>query len=299
MSESISLALRHNTPVNDDDLAYFDAQALGLECLGGDVVCEQWAATAGSFGMVSITQADPPQADPASGVEQAYLELAQKAQSLGFDHWLRIWQFIPAINQGRGDDERYRRFCVGRARALALLGLSDQRMCAATAIGCHDDQFRLFALVGKHPGRSIENPRQISAWQYPRQYGPVSPAFARATALSLNANNDAQVGLLISGTASVVGHASQHVDDVVAQTKEAMNNVEAVIAEAERAYNRPMGSVGQDTHVRAYVRQTTDGEAVLDTLRERWPNTPVMGLRGDICRPELLVEIEAWHPSQL
>lgn len=298
MSESISLALRHNTPVNDDDLAHFDAQAFGLECLGGDVVSEQWAATAGSFGMVSITLDDPPQSDPASGVEQAYLELAKKAQSLGFEHWLRIWQFIPAINQGRGDDERYRRFCVGRARGLALLGLSDQRMCAATAIGCHDDQFRLLALVGKHPGRSIENPRQISAWQYPRQYGPVSPAFARATALSLNANNDAQVGLLISGTASVVGHASQHVDDVVAQTKEAMNNVEAVMAEAERMYSRPMGSVGQDTHVRAYVRQATDGEAVLATLRGRWPNTPIMGLRGDICRPELLVEIEAWHPSQ-
>ena len=276
----------------------FHPETLGLVQVGGDVITEAWSGPEKTLGMISVSVDDPVANDPAPLVQRAYLDLCAQASALGQPHLLRIWQFIPGINQGEHDQERYRRFCVGRAWALAEIGLSEQRMCAATAIGCQDEVFRLFALVGQQKGQSIENPRQVSAWQYPPQYGPASPAFARATAVNLNGVDDKDgVGLLISGTASVVGHASAHHDDVAAQTQEALINVEAVLREAQ-SRQPALPDFHDKSYIRVYVRHATDWPQVEAVVRSRWPSVRLMGLLGDICREELLVEVEVWHPSQ-
>lgn len=246
--------------------------------------------------MMAVLESDDDQADPADMVQRRYQDLLASVRSAGYPHLLRIWNYLPAINDGAGDQERYRRFCVGRARAMADYGLASDQMCAATAIGCHDRRFRLFALAGKAPGQSIENPRQLSAWQYPADYGPVSPAFARATALSL-ANH--QVGLLVSGTASVLGHETAHVGDVQAQTEEALRNLDSVLAAAAQRMNAPgLGQLNERSMVRVYVRHANDWPVVAATLAARWPQVTVMGLHGDVCRAELLVELEAWHCAE-
>ena len=77
--------------------------------------------------------------------------------------FLRLWNYLDAINLGEGDEERYRRFCAGRARGM------DARMHAsypaATAIGRRDGQrvLQVYGLAARTPGRAIENPRLISA----------------------------------------------------------------------------------------------------------------------------------------
>jgi chorismate lyase/3-hydroxybenzoate synthase len=38
---------------------------------------------------------------------------------------------------------------------------------------------QVYGLAARHPGTPVENPRQVSAWRYPRQYGPTAPTFAR------------------------------------------------------------------------------------------------------------------------
>ena len=246
--------------------------------------------------MMAALECEDEAADPADMVQRCYQDLLARVHSTGYPHLLRIWNYLPAINAGAGDQERYRRFCVGRARAMAEYGLASDQMCAATAIGCHDQRFRLFALAGKAPGQSIENPRQLSAWQYPADYGPVSPAFARATALSL-ANH--QVGLLVSGTASVLGHETAHVGDVQAQTEEALRNLDSVLAAAAQRMNAPgLGQLNERSVVRVYVRHASDWPVVEAALAARWPQVTVMGLHGDVCRAELLVELEAWHCAE-
>ena len=112
------------------------------------------------------------------------------AARLGQPHLIRAWNYLPAINDGSGDRERYRRFCLGRARALEAADVSGQSLCAGTAIGGEEPMLRIYGLFGTRPGVNIENPRQISAYRYPRCYGPRSPSFARATAV---AANDGQV----------------------------------------------------------------------------------------------------------
>ena len=279
---------------------------IGLEWLGGDLVCEQWMAAAPvRFGhgetwswsrnkdLLAVAMAASDEGDPAETTARIYRELIATVRSAGYPHLLRIWNYLSDINGGDGDNERYRRFCIGRGQALAEAGLEDARMCAATAIGSHDGRFRLFALAGRAPGQSIENPRQVSAWNYPPIYGARSPAFARATAVSLSKQ---RIALLISGTASVVGHATAHPGDVLAQTDEAVSNLAALLAEAASDLQCPaLARFSDDAAARVYVRHAQDWPAVYKRLREHWPTLPLAGFLGDICRRDLLVEIEAWH----
>jgi hypothetical protein len=126
----------------------------------------------------------------------------------------------------------------------------------------------------------VENPRQVSAYEYPAQYGP-KPAFSRASILGDT--------LFISGTASIVGHETVHVDDVTGQTRETLANIEALVGEA----NRISGAGRFDMSTLAYkvyVRHATDLPLIQSQLHTL---TQVLYLQADICRQDLLVEIEA------
>lgn len=271
----------------------------GLESLGGDYELESWCAPETELQTLVLGAPDDPDGDAAVAAEIVYRELIERLADSEFAYPLRLWNFFPSINEGEGDAERYRRFCIGRGRALEQAGLADARMCAATAIGgdpaIQGPVMQLVALVGRAPGTTIENPRQVSAWNYPRTYGPRQPAFARATAVPLTGG---RVGLLVSGTASVVGHATAHPGDVLAQTDEAASNLDALLRNAAGVLDRSrLGSFGPDSLARVYIRDAKDWPAIRDRLHARWPELRLCGLRGDICRSDLMVEIEAWHSA--
>jgi len=277
-------------------LASADAPAApGLAWLGGDFDFESWCAPDSEIRAIVLREPDDPEGDAAGPAERVYRRLIAELEDSAFGYPLRLWNYLPAINAGDGDGERYRRFCLGRGRALTAAGLDDARMCAATAIGGDRPVMQLVALCGRNPGLSIENPRQVSAWNYPRRYGPRQPAFARATAVPLAPRG---TGLLISGTASVVGHATAHPGDAGAQTDEAASNIEALLAHAAAATGDPgLAAFGEHSLARVYVRRPGDWPGIRERLGRRWPALRLCGLRGDICRSDLMVEIEAWHPT--
>lgn len=212
--------------------------------------------------------------------ERAYAAIqAFQAQS-AFRHLLRMWNYLDAINEGAGDMERYRQFCVGRGRGL---GTSSQAYPSASALGRHipDNLLQVFWLAGKVPGTAIENPRQVSAYHYPRVHGPVSPTFARA----LVAPDET---VLISGTASIVGHVSQHHDNPMEQLEETVRNLAALTPHAGRA----LGSSGEDIF-KIYVRDPEMTPKIAERLRQLYPKGEFLFVAADVCRRELLVEIEA------
>jgi chorismate lyase/3-hydroxybenzoate synthase len=47
-----------------------------------------------------------------------YEEMRRFQQHSEFPHLLRLWNYLDAINDGAGDEERYRQFCVGRLQGL-------------------------------------------------------------------------------------------------------------------------------------------------------------------------------------
>lgn len=194
---------------------------------------------------------------------------------------LRLWNYLDAINVGDGDDERYRLFCNGRAQAMA--GHFEAPFPAATAIGRQDGVrvLQVYGLAASQPGRPVENPRQVSAWRYPRQYGPSAPTFARAMLAPAGQ-------LLISGTAAVVGHESRHDRSVAGQLQETLNNLLTLHDVAGQGL-----ALGTQSLLKVYLRDPADGPAVSDWLHHHLPGLGgLLMLEGDICRSELLIEVD-------
>ena len=159
-----------------------------------------------------------------------------------------------------------------------------ERYPAATAIGQRmaPGLLQVYALCATQSGEALENPRQVSAWRYPREYGPTPPSFARAMRLPNG-------GLAISGTAAVVGHASCHDRDLQAQVAETCTNLRTLLDRAELA------DFDTASPLKIYLRHAEDAAAVQSALSERLdPEVPQLILQGDICRRELLVEIDGW-----
>jgi chorismate lyase/3-hydroxybenzoate synthase len=161
---------------------------------------------------------------------------------------------------------------------------------AATAIGVRNGRrvLQVYWLAARARGAALENPRQTSAWRYPRQYGPSAPTFARAMRAPTRSPQ-----LYISGTAAIVGHASHHRDDLPAQLDETLANFASLL---EAAGIPPAARFGTHSVIKGYVR--SDAAAAAARLRERLPaTTPVLLLHGDICRRELLIEIDGIQTS--
>ena len=221
----------------------------------------------------------------------AYQRLFAAARARGYPHLLRVWNYFPAIDQEAGGLERYRAFCVGRHSALrAERAELETHLPAASAIGTREPGLRLYALASREAGVQIENPRQVSAFHYPTQYGPQSPSFSRAI---LKCWGERDYHLYLSGTASIVGHASQHLD-LMAQLDETLLNLAALIAQASQRTPTPLRPV----LLRVYARPDLDPAPARERIAQAFgSDTPLLFLRGDICRRELLVEIEGLAAS--
>jgi chorismate lyase/3-hydroxybenzoate synthase len=201
----------------------------------------------------------------------------------GYPHFLRAWNYVAGINQGSGDAERYRHFSLGRHRAFAGTRDFEAGLPAGTAIGSGAAELVVLFLAAKYAGAQVENPRQVSAYRYPRQYGPGAPSFARAVL--------ARGQLLVSGTASVVGHASMHRGDVLEQLRETHANLLSLMQCASRRHNLD-ADAAQPQALRIYLRHRADWQRVQREVQRLFGAAPIIALHGDICRADLDVEIE-------
>jgi chorismate lyase/3-hydroxybenzoate synthase len=204
---------------------------------------------------------------------------------------LKIWNYIPGINAGEGDEERYRQFCLGRAEAVSIDPGGSPPLPAATGIGTplSEPSLQVYFLAGSLPGLDVENPRQVSAWRYPRQYGPRSPLFSRATILRMNGSSQ----FLLSGTASIIGHQTHHENQVTAQLRESLRNVRSLLAEGHRLAGDAEARLDDDGVLKVYIRHREDYDRIRETLESEVPaDLPRIYLQGDICRANLLTEID-------
>lgn len=216
----------------------------------------------------------------------AYRRLLTAAHTLGYPHILRAWNYFPNINQECVGLERYRAFCAGRHQALmAELADCAPHLPAACAIGTYRPGLRISALAARQPGIQIENPRQMSAFHYPPQYGRRSPSFSRAV---LKTWGQRDCHLYISGTASIVGHASQH-HDLMTQLDETLLNLETLLAEAQRVAPAPLRLTLLKVYCRPELNPTPLRTSIVSALGA---DADLLFLHADICRRELLIEIE-------
>jgi len=212
-----------------------------------------------------------------------YQELLDVIYQSPHKNLIRIWNHIPQINSGDGDSENYKLFCTGRLKAFEQYQYDNLKFPAASAIGHSRENMIVYALTTKNNPEHHANPRQVDAYEYPRQYGPSSPSFARATTLAV----ENQHLCFISGTASILGHSSVHQGDLSLQLYTTNDNILYLLKETGFSRN-------DIKTLRVYVRDWNDYNQCKKIVDELFPKTSTIYTHADICRSELMVEIECF-----
>ena len=250
------------------------------------------------FGVIELDEASftdaavPLQA----ATEAAYRQIFRLLEREGLPHLWRAWNYLAEINRESHGLERYRQFNVGRQDAF----ISHQRTAtgnvpAACAIGLAGGPLSIAFMAGAQAVVAVENPRQVSAYHYPADYGPRSPTFSRAALAYL----PAQEIFFISGTASIVGHQTICLGDAAGQAAESLANV-AAVTDAANLLSRGAAYALEKLSYRVYIRHAADYPAIRDVLLARLgAAADVVYLQADICRADLLVEIEAMASQSL
>ncbi|HEX3912728.1 MAG TPA: hypothetical protein VHW71_04415 [Steroidobacteraceae bacterium] len=247
------------------------------------------------FGSLSIAESEMDARSDSEALlratEIAYRDIFEVLKQTGQRHLLRIWNYLPEINAQAGGEERYRHFNSARQMAFRKSGRATLgTVPAACALGSpRGSPICIYFLAARRPPRMIENPRQTSAYHYPPKFGRHSPIFSRACIW-----HGAGGGrLFISGTASIVGHETIHRGDVLAQTRETMVNIDALLKQANRIVGAARYAL-PDLKLKVYVRNAADLAAIEATLSELLGSAAaILYLQADVCREDLLVEIEA------
>jgi chorismate lyase/3-hydroxybenzoate synthase len=229
-----------------------------------------------------------------SGLEaaarQLYLDIFQATRGW---HVARAWNYVPAINEiGASGLENYRAFCQGRSLAFEEQHGADFKFLvpAASAVGCKSSALTVVFAACHGGTRHVENPAQIPAYDYPREYGPRSPSFARATVVP--GNDGATV--FISGTAAIRGHATVAPNGIAEQLDCTLENLRQISWACGVGANLDQEG-SSSRHFKVYIRGAADQPLVAATLEQRLlcAGDRVSYLHADICRKSLLVEIEA------
>ncbi len=237
-----------------------------------------------AFGVVPL----PEDAAIEGIVERAYGDIFRFLDQTGFNQPIRFWNYLTRITEDEQGMERYRHFNIGRHHAF-MAHLRQSVPPAASCLGAHDGESIIYFLAAREAATPIENPRQVSAYAYPEIYGPRSPSFSRAALYGGDA-------LFISGTASIVGHETRHPGDLPGQIHETIENLKILMANARQNLSsvRP-----EDLALKIYLRHADYHAPVEAALNAAFGmRNQRLYLLAEICRRELLVEIEAFHQAE-
>jgi chorismate lyase / 3-hydroxybenzoate synthase len=224
-----------------------------------------------------------------------YARITQLAIREGYPHLLRMWNYFGDIGGEQAGVGRYQRFCMGRYRAFAEFKAEvEESLPAASVIGNAGSMVTVYFLAARAAGTPVENPRQVSAFRYPPQYSPQSPSFSRA--MMKTWAMCAQ--LYVSGTASIVGHATTHAGDIRQQLAEILENLQALLRHASRIGQTDFAAASVASLLKVYIRHAADFPVVQKRLTRLLGDVPVLYLQGAFCRSDLLLEIEGIYARE-
>jgi chorismate lyase/3-hydroxybenzoate synthase len=274
----------------------------------------EWrSAETGGFSLVSARVVNALDLDGEGflcATSQAYSTIAACLRSCRASFPVRFWNLIPGILERLGDHaHRYMAFNAGRREAFAGWagggtapgGLDSSRLPTASGVGHEGRDLVIHCLGALEPGESVENPRQVPSYRYSARFGDVPPCFARATRLR---NESCPKGegpdgrwVLVGGTASVRGEETVHVGDLEAQTRETAANLAALLESAAEGILEPRPGTGEllgcFRHLRVYFVDSDQHDQVRQLVARYLPMVEnVEVIRADLCRPDLLIEIE-------
>jgi enamine deaminase RidA (YjgF/YER057c/UK114 family) len=223
----------------------------------------------------------------------------------GFEHVVRTWFYLGGITELEAGSTRYEG--LNRARAdfyqtihfghsLPVRNGIHRVYPASTGIGTRGPEL-VTSCVALETARKdiaiipLENPQQTSAYAYGAHYSRQAPKFSRGMALV----TENYVTTWISGTASIVNSESCYAGDIQAQTEQTIDNIERLISRQnfkQHRIRRAGATLNDLTKIRVYLKRPEDLAACRAVCEKRFGSVPSIYVVADICRPELLVEIE-------
>ena len=237
------------------------------------------------------------------GVFKQSTEVFEKLDSIlarhGFspDDIVRQWNYIGNITHHREGRQNYQEFNDARS-AYYQKGVWANGYPAATGIGASFDGvivgcIAFKAASGVYP---INNPLQIAAHEYSKQVLvdnnenaiKSTPKFERAKLIEIGG----RACCFVSGTAAIRGEQSMNDTSARSQTIQTIENIEYLVSKENL---QRYGCKPYDLHyvnLRVYVKNAEDYEEVRSIVAERYPDVPAVYTIADVCRQELLVEIE-------
>jgi enamine deaminase RidA (YjgF/YER057c/UK114 family) len=226
------------------------------------------------------------------------------AEGLSLNNIVRQWNYIGNILGISDGYQNYQIFNEVRSEYYGKYR-NVPYYPAATGIGMkYGGVFLDFYAVSESESvkiRRVENPNQMNAYEYGQQVlkglpwknrsSKHPPQFERAL---LVVNNHGQ-NLFISGTASIIGQETIGKGDVREQTIVTIENIRK-LTDVERI-NQLSGDIsleqGRFVLIRVYIKDQNDFGTVKEICSEHFPDLPAVYIESDICRADLLTEIEA------
>jgi enamine deaminase RidA (YjgF/YER057c/UK114 family) len=235
----------------------------------------------------------------------AQLRAALTQAGSSFERVVRTWFYLGGITEPEAGGQRYQELNRARSdfyRDIRFNSSSPEAnrqhvvYPASTGIGM-DGRGLVGSCMALETQRKdirllpLENPQQTPAYAYSARYSSQSPKFSRAVALALGH----YVTTWVSGTASIVDSETRYPGDVARQTEQTIDNIERLIA-AENFTRHGLKGAGaglQDlAKIRVYLKRHEDLADCKAVCERRFGAVPAIYALADVCRPDLLVEIE-------
>ena len=219
-----------------------------------------------------------------------------KNESVKVDDIVRQWNYIERITHLGERGQHYQLFNDSRSHFYNAAQWTNGYP-AATGIGTQTGGvIVVFDAVRDSTqfSRAIDNPLQISAHAYSQQVlinntdaHKTTPKFERARHI-----DGKEQMIYISGTAAIRGEDSCQ-QDIVGQTALTMENIDHLISvENQVASGVKRPAKMEYATMRAYLKYCDNLDDVTAWIDEHYPKMQTLYLWADICREELLIEIE-------
>lgn len=220
-----------------------------------------------------------------------------KNENLEVNDIFRQWNYIEQITQFRCGTQNYQEFNDARSEFYDSVSWNDGYP-AATGIGTEFGGVMVELDAGRLDGGvsvALDNSLQVAAHAYSQEVllGTQvlsTPKFERAKAIDTLTG---EVKIYISGTAAIRGEQSLTDVGIVEQTVATLENIEWLVGGENMAkHGVKVNSEVRYDIFRVYLKFRKDYLAAREIIEKRYPGLPVLYVLTDVCRDELLIEIE-------
>jgi len=257
---------------------------------------------AAGLGSADATENILLQSDIAFGQLQCIL----KTENMEFSDIVRQWNYIEQIteitDENKSPSQHYQVFNDVRTKYYHLSRFK-RGFPAATGIGTDFGGISIDFIAAKFKNEesviAVKSPVQLDAYNYSQEvlaennsmcdFCRTTPKFERAKIISTPESK----WIFVSGTAAISGQASSNQQSAELQTEMTIQNILNLIS-VENIEKHGISGVKKTSfnYFRVYVKYKNDIQQVKDVCLKYFPQVPILYVVADICRPELLVEIE-------